>query len=190
MAAHSATRLERLCEKVTTLSAMRAGDWDLQCVPVDLREVVRSALQAVTADAAARPVTLVPALPEAALTCCDLPQMQGVILTLLDNAIRFSPPGGQVHVHVAQEATHCAVRVTDTGPGIDPAYLPHVFEAFAPADIAHHTTGHGVSLAIAQQITLAHHGTLNVESALDTGTTFTVCLPSAPAGEHEAVPQG
>src|SRR5262245_6630289 len=59
MAVHSATRLERLCEKVATLSAMRAGDWTLQCVTVDLREVVRSALEAVAADAAARPITLI-----------------------------------------------------------------------------------------------------------------------------------
>jgi two-component system, sensor histidine kinase and response regulator len=91
MAAHSATRLERLCEKVATLSAMHAGHWDVQCVTVDLREVVRSALEAVSADAAARSVTLVAELPEAALTCCDLRQMREVILTLLDNAIRFSP---------------------------------------------------------------------------------------------------
>jgi two-component system sensor histidine kinase/response regulator len=190
MAVHSATRLERLCEKVATLSAMHAGHWDLQCVTVDLREVVRRALEAVTADAAARPVTIIPECPEVALTSCDPHQMQGVVLTLLDNAIRFSPPGGQVRVHVAREAAHCAVRVTNTGAGIDPTYLPRLFEAFAPADIAHHTAGLGVGLAIAQQITLAHHGTIDVESAPDTGTTFTVRLPHTPACEHEAVPQG
>jgi signal transduction histidine kinase len=189
MAAHSATRLERLCEKVATLSAMHAGHWDLQCVTVDLREVVRRALEAVTADAAARPVTLVPELLEGALTCCDLHQMHGVVLTLLDNAIRFSPPGGQVRVHVAREATHCAVRVTDTGAGIDPAYLPRIFEAWAPADIAHHTTGLGVSLAIAQQITRAHQGTIDVTSTPEMGTTFTVRLPHASTCGHEAVPQ-
>jgi signal transduction histidine kinase len=188
MAAHSATRLERLCEKVATLSAMHAGQWELQCVTVDLREVVRSALDAVSAEAAARSVTLVPEWPEAALTCCDLHQMQGVVLTLLDNAVRFSPPGGQVHVHVAREAAHCAVRVTDKGAGIDPAYLPRVFEAWAPADIAHHTAGLGVSLAIAQQITRAHQGTIDVESAPKTGTTFTVRLPSTPMCGHEALP--
>ena len=188
MAAHSATRLERLCEKVATLSAMHAGHWDLQCLTVDLREVVHSALDAVAADAAARPVTLVPEWPEAALTYCDLHQMQGVVLTLLDNAIRFSPPGGQVRVHVAREAAHCLVRVTDTGAGIDPTYLPRVFDAFAPADIAHHTAGLGVSLAIAQQIARAHQGTIEVESAAETGTTFTVRLPPAPAWSHETVP--
>ena len=118
----------------------------------------------VTAEAAERAVTLVPELPEAVLTCCDVQQMQRVVITLLDNAIRFSPPGRAVHVHVTREDACCIVRVTDTGAGIDPAYLPRVFEAFASADIAHHTAGHGVSLAIAQQITQAHQGTIHVES--------------------------
>jgi signal transduction histidine kinase len=190
MAAHSATRLERLCEKVTTLSAMHAGHWDLQCVTVDLREVVRSALEAVTAEAAARRVTLIADLPEAALACCDLHQMREVLLTLLDNAIRVSPPGGPVYVQVAREAAHGTVRVTDCGAGIDPAYLPYVFEAFIPADLAHHTAGLNVSLAIAQQITHAHHGTIDVGSTSETGTTFTVRLPQAPACNHEAMPPG
>jgi signal transduction histidine kinase len=190
MAAHSAARLERLCEQVATLSAMHAGHWDLQCVTVDLREVVRSALEAVTADAAARPVTLVAELPEAALTCCDLRQMREVLCTLLDNAIRLSPPGGQVHVQVAREAAHGTVRVTDRGAGIDPAYLPHVFAAFIPADIAHHTAGLHVSLAIAQQITHAHQGTIEVASTPGMGTTFTVRVPQAPAWSHEAMPPG
>jgi hypothetical protein len=102
----------------------------------------------------------------------------------------FSPPSGQVHVQVAREAAHGTVRVTDRGAGIDPAYLPHVFAAFTPADIAHHTAGLNVSLAIAQQITHAHHGTIEVASALGMGTTFTVRLPQAPAWSHEAMPPG
>ena len=179
MAAHSATRLERLCEKVSTLSAMHAGRWDIRCVPADMREVVRSALEAMTPEAAVRQVTLTPAWPEATPTWCDLAQMRDVILTLLDNAIRFSPPGGQVRVHVAREAAHGVVRISDTGAGIDPAYLPRVFEAFAPADVAHHTAGFGVSLAIARQITLAHQGTIHVDSTRGVGTTFTVTLPLA-----------
>ena len=114
--------------------------------------------------------------------------MQGVVLTLLDNAIRFSPPGGRSTCTWPGRPPTALVRVTDTGPGIDPAYLPRLFDAFAPADIAHHTAGLGVSLAIAQQITRAHQGTIEVESAAETGTTFTVRLPHAPAWSHETVP--
>jgi two-component system, sensor histidine kinase and response regulator len=181
LASHSATRLQRLCDKVVTLRAMHAGHWELHCVSVDLREVVRSAIASVTAEAAEHAVTLVPALSEAVRTCCDVQQMQGVVSTLLDNAIRFSPPGRAVHVHVTREDACGIIRVTDTGAGIDPAYLPRVFEAFASADIAHHTAGHGMSLAIAQQITQAHQGTLHVESTQGVGTTFTVRLPQAEA---------
>jgi signal transduction histidine kinase len=189
MAAHSASRLEGLCDKVVTLSAMHAGHWDLRCVPVDLREIVHSAIAVVSVDAAARPVTLVTTVPEVAFTYCDVQQMRGVFLTLLDNAIRFSPPEGQVHVQVIQETEHCTVRVTNTGASIDPAYLPRVFEAFAPADIRHQTVRYDVSLAIAQQIIRAHHGTIRVDSTPDTGTIFTVRLPLAPACRLEAVAQ-
>jgi two-component system, sensor histidine kinase and response regulator len=177
MASQSATRLQRLCEKVATLGAMHSGQWNVQLVTVDLREVVRSAVGALEAEAAGRRVTIAPELPEAIITLCDLQQMQAVVSTLLENAIQFSPLEGEVSVQVARDDTHGYVRVTDQGPGIDPAYLPQVFEAFAPADITHHTAGHGLSLAIAQQITLAHHGTIQVESAKGSGTTFTVRLP-------------
>jgi signal transduction histidine kinase len=71
------------------------------------------------------------------------------------------------------------LTVTDRGPGIALDALPQVFEAFACADIRHHSTGHGLSLAIARQIVLAHDGTLEVESRPGVATTFTVRLPGA-----------
>jgi signal transduction histidine kinase len=186
MASQSATRLQRLCEKVVTLGALHTGHWDVQCVTADLREVARSAVEAVTAEAVERRVQLASELPAAAITRCDPRQMQGVITTLLENAIRFSPPDGQVCVQVAQDTAHCYVRVTDQGTGIAPDCLPQVFEAFAPNDIMHHSAGHGLSLAIAQHITFAHHGTIQVESTQGVGTSFTVRLPHAAESLHAA----
>jgi signal transduction histidine kinase len=69
------------------------------------------------------------------------------------------------------------LTVTDQGPGIAPDVLPRIFEAFTSADITHHTAGHGLSLAIARQIILAHQGMIEVESTPGVGTTFTVQLP-------------
>jgi signal transduction histidine kinase len=69
--------------------------------------------------------------------------------------------------------------VTNQGQGIAPAFLPYVFEAFAQADIRHHSEGQGLSLAIAHRIVRAHDGTIDVESGKGHGTTFTVCLPVA-----------
>jgi signal transduction histidine kinase len=177
MASQSAIRLQRLCEKVVTLGAMHSGHWDVQFVTTDLREVVRGAVEAVTAEAVERQVTIAYAQPTATITHCDPHQMQGVVIALLENAIRFGPPGGQVRVQIAEDAEYCYVRVTDQGAGIAPAHLPQVFEAFAPSDIMHHSAGHGLSLAIAQHIACAHQGSIQVESTEGVGTTFTLRLP-------------
>ena len=98
---------------------------------------------------------------------------------MLENAIRFSPPQGQVVVGVRREGEALCLQVTDNGKGIDPDFLPYVFGEFTDADVAHHTEGHGLSLAIARQIVLAHSGTIDVESTQGEGTTFTVQLPLA-----------
>ena len=92
-------------------------------------------------------------------------------------------------VLVQCDGEHVFLRVTDHGMGIEAGSLPWVFEEFTSADVAHHTAGHGLSLAIVQQIVQAHQGTISVESAPGVDTTFTVHLPllgSADRG-HEAV---
>ena len=80
-------------------------------------------------------------------------------------------------IRVQCDGEHVCLWVTDHGRGIEAAILPRVFEEFMPADVTHHTTGHGLSLAIVQQIVQAHQGTISVESAPGVGTTFTVHLP-------------
>jgi two-component system OmpR family sensor kinase len=85
------------------------------------------------------------------------------------------------------------LTVTDQGPGIAPDVLPLVVEAFTSADLQHHTTDHGLSLAIARQIVLGHQGTIEVESTPGRATTFTVRLPAATcatSGEHLAWREG
>src|SRR5712691_2859157 len=106
MASASAARLQRLCEKVVTLSAMHSGQWNVQLATVDLREVVHNAVGAMAAEAAGRRVTIAHDLPEATITRCDLQQMREVVITLLENAIRFSPVEGQVSVQVARDDAH------------------------------------------------------------------------------------
>jgi two-component system sensor histidine kinase BaeS len=77
------------------------------------------------------------------------------------------------------------LTVTDRGAGIAPDVLPRIFEAFTSADITHHTVGHGLSLAIARQIVLAHQGTIGVESTPGVETTFTVRLPDLACADSE-----
>ncbi len=173
----SATALHRLVEKVCALSAMQAGQWDFRYTREDLCAVVQGAVENATAAAAARAVTLTSELPRAAIITMDPLQIQQVVTALLENATRFSPRGGRVEVRVRRANGSVCLTVTDQGIGIAPDVLPRVFEAFAPPDITHHTAGHGLSLAIARQIILAHQGTLGVESTPSVETIFTVRLP-------------
>jgi two-component system, sensor histidine kinase and response regulator len=177
MVYESALALHHLVEKVCTLSAMQAGQWDFRYAMTDLCVVVREVVDNAEADAAARALTITPELPTTAITRLDPLQIHQVIKALLENAIHFSPHGGSVEVRVVHTAGGVCLLVTDQGPGIAPEVLPQIFEAFTSADITHHTAGHGLSLAIARQIILAHQGTIGVESTPGVKTAFTVRLP-------------
>ena len=178
MVYESALALHHLVEKVCTLSAMQAGQWDFRYAMTELCAVVLEVIGNATTDATERAVTITPELPTTAVTMADPLQMHHVITTLLENAMHFSQRGGQVGVRVVHTDGGICLTVTDQGPGIAPDVLPRIFEAFTSADIAHHTAGHGLSLAIARQIILAHQGTIGVDSTPGVGTTFTVQLPA------------
>jgi signal transduction histidine kinase len=184
MICRNARRLHAFFEKVMTLSAMKAGNVGFRFEEGNPCEVVRDAVAEMASQAAAREVTIEQDLPEMPIATIDRQQIQCALTTILDNAVRFSPPGGQVTVRVRNEDDHILMNVTDCGEGIDPHFLPHVLDDFTSADIEHHTEGQGLSLAIANQIVLAHSGTISVESIKDKETTFTVRLPAArEAGE-------
>jgi len=102
-----------------------------------------------------------------------------VIRAILDNAIRFSPLEETITITVARPNGQCLFSVTDHGVGIEPAFLPHVFDEFVSTDVNYHAKGHGLSLAIARHIVAAHRGTIDADSIKGVGTTFTVKLPVA-----------
>ena len=115
---------------------------------------------------------------------------------LLDNALRYTPPEGVITLRGELGPGTVLLSVRDTGPGIDPADLPHVFERFYRADKARSQgqQNTGLGLAIVQQIAQAHGGTASVRSRLGAGTEFTIALPvggSTPAGDdgrHRTLP--
>jgi heavy metal sensor kinase len=106
-----------------------------------------------------------------------------LFLNLLDNAIRYSPRGAQIVVRCEQRNSQLAISVADTGPGIAPEHLPHLFERFFRVNRGRSRAqgGSGLGLAIAQTIVSAHGGRLTVESKLGQGSTFTALLPRAGA---------
>ena len=117
--------------------------------------------------------------------------LKQVVLILLDNAIKYTGAGGRVTVNLQRAERGARVVVRDTGVGIAPADLPHVFERFYRADAAraHDTAGTGLGLSIARAIAEAHGGTVDLTSAPGGGTTATLWLPASDAPPHVASPR-
>ncbi len=128
--------------------------------------------------------------PDRRITCDDLPDqavvgsadaIKQVLLILIDNALKFTPRDGLVAIGMRVSREHVAVYVRDTGPGIPPQTLPHIFERFYRGDGSRTGGGAGLGLAIARTLVEAQQGTLHVESVVGRGSTFTMTLPRAGA---------
>jgi len=107
----------------------------------------------------------------------DRDAIKQVLLILLDNALKFTPEGGTITLGAAVADRVAALRVRDTGPGITPDALPHIFERFYRSDESRTGSGAGLGLAIAKELVEAQHGQISVESKIGQGSTFTVTLP-------------
>ncbi len=109
----------------------------------------------------------------------DPQQMRQVMFNLLDNAIKYSPPNGQVTVELLSNEKQAEILVRDNGTGISPQDLPHIFDRFYRVDKSRSSGGFGLGLSIARAIVEAHHGTIRAESGPGAGTTFRISLPLA-----------
>ncbi len=110
----------------------------------------------------------------------DPDELRRVVLILLDNAIKYTPSGGRVDVALRREGDEAVLSVSDTGIGINPEDLPHVFERFYRADPARQPSGAGLGLSIALEIARRHGGTIEARSRPGEGSVFTARLPAAP----------
>jgi signal transduction histidine kinase len=114
-----------------------------------------------------------------ALVMGDEAQLERALINLVDNAIKYSGTGGRIEVAVAEEGAYATVRVTDDGPGIAPSDQPRIFERFYRVDRsrAREMGGTGLGLSIVKHIAQAHGGSVELSSALGSGSTFTLRLP-------------
>lgn len=171
------TRLARLIDDFLDVSRIDAGSFSYSFSEVDLGELVREAVA--TADLRQDEVRVT------AKTDVSLPQVRGdadrlrqVLSNLIENAIKYSPAGGEVEVGVRAENNRVLVSVEDGGPGIPPDRQDSVFERFERAQAGDSTPGTGLGLFIARSIVEAHGGTLSVRSDPGKGATFTLALPA------------
>jgi signal transduction histidine kinase/CheY-like chemotaxis protein len=171
-----------------------AGKLHVDQRPVDVEQLVRGALDAITPAALAKQIVLDRRGTLAGGQLLgDAVRLRQVLLNLLENAVKFTDPGGRVTVGVARRGRSIAIEVEDNGHGIAPEFLSRMFEPFNQAgeSLMHGDGGLGLGLAIAKHLVELHHGTIAASSAgAGRGTTITVVLPGAAARYTAAQPHG
>ncbi|HYO62820.1 MAG TPA: PAS domain S-box protein [Pyrinomonadaceae bacterium] len=178
---------KQLIEDILEVSRVVTGKVRVEVRPVELVPVVEAAREAVQPAAEAKGIRMESAYDvEAASVSGDPDRLQQVVWNLLTNAVKFTPQGGRVSIRVARAGAAAEVSVSDTGEGIPPEFLPHVFERFRQADMG--TTrrhgGLGLGLSIVRHLVEMHGGSVRAESGgAGRGSTFTVRLPLRGADE-------
>ena len=182
---------KQIIEDILDVSRVITGKLQLNVSPVDLVSVVDAALDAVRPAMEAKEIRIETIIDTSLrMISGDPDRLQQVVWNVLSNAAKFTPNGGSVEISVNQTTTHAVVQVKDNGPGIEPAFLPHVFERFRQADGSTTRThgGLGLGLAIVRHLVELHGGTIGVENRTDgEGAIFTVRLP-LPSGELRIEP--
>ena len=178
----SSTRVQaRLVEDLLDVSRIIAGKLRVDRSPVELAPVVEAVVETFRARAEECQVRLDVTIEEKPLSVYgDETRLHQVIWNLLSNAIKFTPASGSVHLELKSLDSRAMLRVTDTGRGISPEFLPHVFERFKQADntTTRAQAGLGLGLAIVRHLIELHGGEVSVTSeGLDKGTSFTITLP-------------
>lgn len=172
-------RLERMMRDLLDMTRLEAGVSLPRFELVRPSDLVKSATDSVAAQVEAQGLNLQASAPVALPEVrADRVQMSRVLVNLLSNAIRHTPPGGTILVSAVHEDEHVAFSVKDTGGGIPPEYLPHIFERFVQVPGATRG-GAGLGLSIAQTIVKAHGGQISAQSTLGEGSVFTFTLPIA-----------
>jgi two-component system, OmpR family, sensor kinase len=173
---NEADRLRSLAEALLTLARGDEGP-SLSVERQDLREVAAESVEAARAAADGK-VSIRYASPRHAVKAAfDWDQVRQVTSILLDNAVKYTPEGGNVTVRVGEGEDRAYVEVSDTGVGIPEEELPLIFERFHRLDSSRTQGGAGLGLSIARQIVEAHGGTIEARSTVGQGSTFTLALP-------------
>ncbi|HEU4837369.1 MAG TPA: ATP-binding protein [Pyrinomonadaceae bacterium] len=172
---------KQIIEDILDVSRVITGKLQLHLGPVDLIAVVSAALDAVRPALEAKDIRIETQFqPGLRVIAGDADRLQQVIWNLLSNASKFTPVGGTIGVCISQDETYVQICVRDTGPGIAPEFLPHVFERFRQADGSTTRThgGLGLGLAIVRHLVELHGGMIAAENETSsTGAIFTVKLP-------------
>jgi heavy metal sensor kinase len=175
-------RLTRLINQILTLARAEGGEIELSLAPVALGSLAASVTDQIEPVATARGVVMTSEVSQDVTVRGDAGWIERLLLILLDNAIKFTPDGGRVAVRVASAGGSAQLSVTDTGIGIPPEAIPHVFERFYRVDstLSRLAPGAGLGLALAHWIAERHDARIDVTSRPGAGTTFVVTFQALP----------
>jgi signal transduction histidine kinase len=184
----NATIEAKLVKDLLDASSILSGKLRLKSQLVDLVSLVQNVVTSFREAAQAKKIQLVETRSNVALgnVLADSDRLRQIIAKLLDNAIKFTPSGGQVDIRLEHLGSVAQITVTDTGIGIAPEFLPQVFDRFSQAEVpsCHSPGGVGIGLAIAHHLVQLHKGIIEATSdGKGRGATFTVLLPLVASAE-------
>jgi PAS domain S-box-containing protein len=181
MVRRAVSRMTRLISDLLDVNQIGSGRFTVAPVVVDVGSLVEEARAALDLQASQQDRTLEWLCDDPALRVrADPARIVQVLVNLVGNALKFTPAGGRISVTVARDADSACFSVADTGPGIDPEHLPHIFGRFWQADGRERRGGVGLGLAISRGIVAAHGGRIEARSELGRGSTFRFTIPLAP----------
>ncbi|MGZ3590535.1 MAG: sensor histidine kinase [Thermodesulfobacteriota bacterium] len=182
MAASTIEECDRLLDMINTMlmiSKTESGVDKLSYDEIDLAALVQEGCELFKPAAEDKGLSLSFDIPKPIHFMGDIQMIQRMISNLLDNAIKYTPSGGSVTVSVNEKDTQVVVSIKDTGCGISPEDLPHIFERFYRCDQSRSQSGIGLGLSLARAIARVHGGDITVDSLPNQGSTFTVTLPKS-----------
>lgn len=173
-------RLARTITVMLQIARLESGRERLPRAPVDVKELILGAVEAFETLADEKAQRIETALPETSVRVAgDRPALQRMLANLLDNAIKYTPRGGDISITCRQTGASVELAVADTGIGISAPDLPHIFERFYRAAQVRGEQGSGLGLCLVHSIVLAHGGDVRAESKAGNGSRFVVRLPGA-----------
>ena len=173
-------RMDTLVSELLELSRLESGQVALDVRPLSLEPIAADTVASFRDRSSGGGVEVSVEIPaDLPLVLGESEKVRQVLSNLMDNALKFTPPGGRITVSALPDHRNVIARVSNTGDGIAPEHLPHLFERFYKVDRSRHDLGTGLGLAIVKHIVLAHGGEVDVESSLGEGATFTFTLPRA-----------
>jgi heavy metal sensor kinase len=190
MAASTIEECDRLLDLINTMlmiSKTESGVDQLSREEIDLSGLIREACELFGPTAEDKDIALSCDAPDGSHLAGDTRMIQRMLSNLLDNAIKYTPPGGSVNVSVSENDEKVFISVKDTGIGISPNDLPRIFERFYRCDQSRSQAGVGLGLSLARAIARAHGGDIAVASTLNQGSAFTVTLPNSLPSDSTAL---